>query len=121
KKGNSSEKHQLLAARWSAFGIGIIATLFALKLENINVTFLVSLTFLVASASIFPVLFLSIYWKKFIQMYVLTGMVSGLGISLLLVLLGPHLMYTYGDWINSALLFPLYNSDDIAIISCHID
>src|SRR5699024_5910789 len=36
KKGNSSEKHQLLAARWSAFGIGIIATLFALKLENIN-------------------------------------------------------------------------------------
>src|SRR5699024_6391788 len=94
KKGNSSEKHQLLAARWSAFGIGIIATLFALKLENINVTFLVSLTFLVASASIFPVLFLTIYWKKFNQMGVLTGMVSGLGISLLLALLGPHIMNT---------------------------
>lgn len=115
KKGNSSEKHQLLAARWSAFGIGIIATLFALKLENINVTFLVSLTFLVASASIFPVLFLTIYWKKFNQMGVLTGMVSGLGISLLLALLGPHIMNTDGGWINSAPLFPLYNPGVIAI------
>src|SRR5699024_8478303 len=113
--GNSSEKHQLLAARWSAFGIGIIATLFALKLENINVTFLVSLTFLVASASIFPVLFLTIYWKKFNQMVVLTGMVSGLGISLLLVLLEPNIMNKNGSWINNAPPFPLYNPGVIAI------
>src|SRR5699024_12186075 len=75
----------------------------------------VSLTFLVTSASIFPVLFLTIYWKKFNQMGVLTGMVSGLGISLLVALLGPHIMNTDGGWINSAPLVPLYNPGVIAI------
>src|SRR5699024_11448580 len=98
-----------------AFGISIIAMCFALIIENINVTLLVSLTFLVASASIFSLLFITIYWKKFNQMGVLTGMVSGLGISLLLALLGPHIMNTDGGWINSAPLFPLYNPGVIAI------
>lgn len=115
KKGTSTEKEQLRAARWSAFGIGMIATFFALKLENINVTFLVSLTFLVAAASVFPVLLLTIYWKNFNRMGVLTGMFSGLVVSLLLALLGPHIMNTDGGWINNAPVFPLYNPGVIAI------
>src|SRR5699024_9398791 len=93
KKGISSEKYQLLAARWSAFGIDIIATLFALKLENINVTFLVSLTFFVASASIFQVFFLTIYCKKFIQMCVLKVMVLVIVNSLLFAEYEPLIMY----------------------------
>src|SRR5690625_8052228 len=55
KKGTSTDKEQLRAAQISAFFIGIISTIFALGLKNINVTFLVSLTFIVAASSNFPV------------------------------------------------------------------
>src|SRR5699024_10772333 len=73
KKGISTEKEQMRAARWTAFFIGIISTLFALRLENINVTFLVSLTFIVAASCNFPVLLLTIYWKRFTRMGAMLG------------------------------------------------
>ena len=115
KKGRSTEKEQLRAARWSAFGIGFISTLFALKLENINVTFLVSLTFIVAASSNFPVLLLTIYWKRFTRVGVLAGMMSGLLASLLLLILGPHIMNPDGGWILSEPVFKLYNPGILAI------
>src|SRR5699024_6161098 len=65
KKGKSTDKEQLRAAQISAFFIGIISTIFALGLKNINVTFLVSLTFIVAASSNFPVILLTIYCKRF--------------------------------------------------------
>lgn len=115
KKGQSTEKQQLRAARISAFLIGIIATLFALRLENINVTFLVSLTFIVAAASNFPVLVLSIYWKRFNKVGVITGMLTGLLASFILLLIGPHIMNVDSGWIKHAPLISLYNPGIIAI------
>ena len=115
KKGRSTEKEQLRAARLSAFTIGIISTLFALKLENINVTFLVSLTFIVAASSIFPVLFLTIYWRKFNKAGVIAGMLTGLTVSLMMAVLGPHIMNPDDGWIDSAPIFPLYNPGIVAI------
>jgi cation/acetate symporter len=115
KKGKSTEKEQLKAARWTALGIGLISTLFALQLEAINVTFLVSLTFVVAAASNFPVLILTIYWKRFTQVGAITGMVSGLLASLLLVILGPHIMHVDGGWIARDSVITLYNPGIIAI------
>src|SRR5699024_7688921 len=60
KQGKTTEKEQLRAAQWSAFGIGLISTLFALGLKDVNVTFLVSLTFIVAASSNLPVILLTI-------------------------------------------------------------
>lgn len=115
KKGKSTEKQQLHAARWTAFGIGITATLFALRLENINVTFLVSLTFIVAASSNFPVLLLTIYWKRFTKKGAIIGMASGLLASLFLLIIGPHIMNTDGGWINHEPLLNLYNPGIVAI------
>src|SRR5690606_22144848 len=55
RKEQSTEKEQLKAARWSALGIGFISTLLALNLGTLNVTFLVSMTFIFAASSIFPI------------------------------------------------------------------
>ncbi|WP_042149794.1 cation acetate symporter [Paucisalibacillus sp. EB02] len=115
KKGKSTEKEQLRAARWTALGIGLISTLFALRLETINVTFLVSMTFIVAAASNFPVLLLTIYWKRFTQVGAITGMVSGLLASLVLVVLGPHIMNLDGGWIAREAIISLHNPGIIAI------
>ncbi|WP_047979739.1 solute symporter family protein [Ornithinibacillus contaminans] len=115
KKGQSTEKEQLRAARWTAVGIGLISTLFALRLETINVTFLVSMTFIVAAASNFPVLVLTLYWKRFTQVGAMTAMVSGLVASLVLMVLGPHIMNVDGGWIARAPIIGLYNPGIIAI------
>lgn len=115
KRGKSTEKEQLRAARWTALGIGLISTLFALRLETINVTFLVSMTFVVAASSIFPVLLLTIYWKRFNQTGAMTGMLSGLITSVVLVVFGPHIMNPEGGWIAREAIISLHNPGIIAI------
>lgn len=115
KKGKSTEKEQLQAARWSALGIGMMSTLFALRLEAINVTFLVSMTFIVAASSIFPVLLLTIYWKRFTMVGAIVGIFSGLAASLLLVCLGPYIMNPTDGWIRGEAVFSLHNPGIITI------
>lgn len=115
KKGKTTEKEQLRAAQWSAFGIGLISTLFALGLKNINVTFLVSLTFIVAASSNLPIILFTIYWKRFSQTGAIIGMVSGLVASLSLLVLGPHIMNVENGWILREPIFSLYNPGIIAI------
>ncbi|MGY0694204.1 solute symporter family protein [Virgibacillus sp. FSP13] len=115
KKGRTTEKEQLRAAQVTAFIIGLISTLFALGLKNINVTFLVSLTFLVAASSNLPVLLFTIYWKRFNQTGAITGMICGLMASLTLLLFGPHIMNPDGGWIAREPLFLLHNPGIIAI------
>ncbi|WP_404454828.1 cation acetate symporter [Virgibacillus necropolis] len=115
KKGRTTEKKQLRAAQWTAFVVGVISTLFALGLKNINVTFLVSLTFIVAASSNLPVLLFTIYWRRFNQTGAIIGMVCGLTASLTLLLVGPHIMNPDGGWIARDPLFPLYNPGIIAI------
>lgn len=115
KKGKSTEKEQLIAARWTALAVGLISTIFALRLEEINVTFLVSMTFIVAASSNFPVLLLTIYWKRFNKTGVIAGMLSGLIASLILLVLGPHIMHPDGGLIAREAIIPLYNPGIIAI------
>lgn len=115
KKGNSTEKEQLTAARWSALGIGFMSTLFSLRLETINVTFLVSMTFIVAASSIFPVLLLTIYWKGFTQAGAISGMFTGLFASLLFVIFGPYIMNPTDGWIAKEAVFSLYNPGIVTI------
>src|SRR5699024_5315966 len=98
KKGKTTEKEQLRAAQWSALAIGLISTLFALGLKNSNVTFLVSLTFIIAASSNLPVILLTIYWKRFSQTGAIIGLVSGLVASLILLFLGPHIMHMENGW-----------------------
>lgn len=73
------------------------------------------MTFVVAAASNFPVLILTIYWKRFTQVGAITGMVSGLIASLVFVLLGPHIMNPDGGWISREAVISLYNPGVIAI------
>src|SRR5699024_9825572 len=115
KKGNTTEKEQLRSAQWSAFAIGVISTLFALGLKDINVTFLVSLTFIVAAASNLPVILFTIYWKRFSRMGAMIGMISGLVASLVLLICGPHIMNIENGWILREPIISLSNPGIIAI------
>lgn len=115
KQGKSTEKEQLRAAQISAFFIGMISTVFALGLKNVNVTFLVSLTFIVAASSNLPVILLTIYWKKFTKSGAIIGMVTGLVASVILVAIGPHIMDPVNGWIQREPVINLLNPGIISI------
>ncbi|MBO8170758.1 MAG: cation acetate symporter [Bacillaceae bacterium] len=115
RKGKASEAEQLRIAKLTATAVGVISILFSLGLKNINVTFLVSLTFVVAASTHFPVILFTLYWRRFNKTGALTGMVSGLVSSLLLVILGPHIMNPEQGWILQDAVIPLYNPGIIAI------
>jgi cation/acetate symporter len=109
RKGQATEKQQIRVARMSAVCIGLVTILFSLSLKDSNVTFLVSLTFVIAAATNLPLLLFTLYWKRFNSMGALAGVLTGLVVTLFVVLLGPQVNLLGHKF------FPLYNPGIIAI------
>ncbi|MGP4846349.1 sodium:solute symporter family transporter, partial [Marinobacter sp. 1Y8] len=63
KNGDASEKQEMLVSRISVVVLGIVAILCGILFENMNIAFLMGLTFGIAASANFPVLILSMYWK----------------------------------------------------------
>jgi len=66
-----------------------MAILLGIIFEEQNVAFMVGLAFAIAASTNFPILFLSIYWKKITTRGVIIGGSAGLISCILLVILGP--------------------------------
>ena len=113
--GRASGREQVRVAKWTALAIGLISTVFSLGLENMNVAFLVSLTFVVAASSHLPTILLTIYWKRFNEVGALAGMLTGFLASVFLLICGPHVMNPVDGWISREPIFPLYHPGVIAI------
>ncbi|EGK12215.1 SSS family solute:sodium (Na+) symporter [Desmospora sp. 8437] len=115
RNSTATEKEQLRIAKWTAGGIGLISILFSLGLENINVAFLVSLTFVIAASANLPVILFTLYWRRFNETGVMVGLTSGFLASLVAVITGPHIMNPGHGWITTEPLFPLLNPGVVAI------
>ena len=89
KKGVVEEKDELLVSRLSAVTLGCIAIFLGIIFEKQNVAFMVGLAFAVAASANFPILFLSMYWKRLTSQGALIGGGTGLFIATILVILGP--------------------------------
>ncbi|MGV3467221.1 MAG: cation acetate symporter [Heyndrickxia sp.] len=116
KKGNVTEKQQMQAARYASVGVAILSILLALVAQKMNVAFLVSLAFCVAASANLPVIIFTIYWKKFNTAGAVTGMLSGLLSSLILVIISPNVFSP----VEGAAIFtgePLIDLTNPAIIS----
>ncbi|TKC14928.1 solute symporter family protein [Robertmurraya kyonggiensis] len=116
KKGKATEKQQMLAAKYASIGVAILSILLALFAQKMNVAFLVSLAFCVAASANLPVIIFTIYWKKFNTAGAITGMLSGLLSSIILVIVSPNVFSP----VEGAAIFvgdPLINLTNPAIIS----
>lgn len=116
KKGKVTEKKQMLAAKYASIGVAVLSILLALFAQKMNVAFLVSLAFCVAASANLPVIIFTIYWKKFNTAGAITGMLSGLLSSLILVIVSPNVFSP----IEGAAIFvgePLISLTNPAIIS----
>lgn len=88
-KGDRDEKKEIRASRIATICLGVIAVLLGIVFENQNVAFMVGLAFCVAASANFPILLLSMYWRKLTTRGAVIGGSAGLLTAVVLVFLGP--------------------------------
>jgi cation/acetate symporter len=88
-KGKRDEKKEIRASRIATVCLGVIAVLLGIVFENQNVAFMVGLAFCVAASANFPILLLSMYWRKLTTRGAVIGGSIGLLTALVLVIIGP--------------------------------
>jgi cation/acetate symporter len=84
-----SEEAEMRVSKYATFVIGVAAIIFGIAFEKQNIAFVVALAFTIAASANFPVLFMSIFWKKLTTRGAVIGGYIGLASALLLVILGP--------------------------------
>ena len=104
-----SEGEEVRVARVTAFFVGFISIGIAIVLgPNANVAFLVALAFAVAASANFPVIVLSLFWRRFNTAGAVAGLATGLASSLALIVVSPSIM-------KGGALFPLENPGIVSI------
>jgi cation/acetate symporter len=107
---------EVRVARITAFVVGAVAIFLAIKLQTINVAFLVGLAFAVAASANLPVIVLSIFWRRFNTAGAVAGLGIGLLASIILIAISPSVMGTDAKaLIQGSPLFPLKNPGIISI------
>jgi Na+(H+)/acetate symporter ActP len=84
---NSTPQQRMKAFKIAAFGIGAVAVLLGMQVEQLQINFMVGQAFAIAAASYFPLLFMAVWWRGLTMIGAATGMLTGgllalLGISL---------------------------------------
>jgi cation/acetate symporter len=117
KRGQTSERQEVVVARISAFGIGAVAIVLSIFAQNLNVAFLVALAFAVAASGNLPAILYSLFWKKFNTTGAVCAIYGGLITAVVLVFFSPVVsgaptaMWSGQDW----QWFPLSNPGIISI------
>lgn len=88
-KGKHNEKKEMRISKIATIILGILAIFLGIIFEKQNVAYMVGLAFAIAASTNFPILILSIYWKKLTTRGVIIGGSAGLISAILLVILGP--------------------------------
>ena len=117
KKGQVSERSELMVARIAAFGIGAVAILLAIPAQRLNIAFLVALAFAVAASANLPALLYNLFWKRFNTMGATFSIYGGLIMAVLLVTFSPVVSGTPTSLFPNANFdwFPLRNPGLISI------
>jgi cation/acetate symporter len=90
RRGEDSEREEVVVAKIAALGIGAIAIGIAIiGGEGLNVSFMVGLAFAVAASANFPALLLALTWRRFNTTGAVTGVLVGVVSSIVLVIISP--------------------------------
>ncbi len=89
KKGKADGMAEMKVSRIATVALGIIAIFMGIAFEQQNIAFVVGLAFAIAASANFPILFLSMYWRKLTTRGAVIGGSLGLATAVALVVLGP--------------------------------
>jgi cation/acetate symporter len=93
KGDNATSEEELRAARICSVIVGAMAITIGILAKGQNVAHLVALAFAVAASANFPVVLLTLYWKKCNTGGVVAGLVVGTLAAIALVLVSPNMTY----------------------------
>lgn len=93
KNGKADQREQVLTARITSLVVGAAAILMGIAAEKENIVALVALAFAVAASGNFPVIMLSLFWRKFNTAGIVSGIVVGTVAAIGLVLVSPNMTY----------------------------
>jgi cation/acetate symporter len=90
RKGQNSDREEVMAAKVAALTIGAIAMAIAIVGgEGLNVSFMVGLAFAIAASANFPALVLALTWRRFNTVGAVTGVLFGVVSALGLIIISP--------------------------------
>lgn len=89
KKGNADSMKEMKVSKIATVALGVIAIIMGIMFEKQNIAFMVGLAFAIAASANFPILFLSMYWRKLTTRGAVIGGSLGLATAVLLVIIGP--------------------------------
>ena len=98
KRGQVEVKQEVWLARAAAVVIGVLAIALGILAQGVNVAVLVILAICVAASANFPVLMLSLFWRRFNTGGVVGGMAVGLVSSVALAMIGPAMRGADALW-----------------------
>ncbi len=81
----ASDRREVMVAKLAIIIMGVIGVGIGLGLANQNVSYLVTLAFGMAASIFFPVLFMSIWWRRYTREGALATMIAGLIVSVVFV------------------------------------
>jgi Na+(H+)/acetate symporter ActP len=73
----ATPQQRLRAFKIAAVVIGTVAILLGMQVEPLQINFMVGQAFAIAAASYFPLLFVSVWWRKLTMKGAATGMLTG--------------------------------------------
>ncbi|SPJ33068.1 cation acetate symporter [Kushneria phyllosphaerae] len=88
-KDNADEKKEVRISKISVLVLGVVAIVLGIAFESQNVAFMVGLAFSIAASCNFPVLLLSMYWRRLTTRGAVIGGGLGLATAIVLMILGP--------------------------------
>src|ERR671916_1603023 len=117
KKGQATERQELVVVRIAAFVIGAIAILLAIPAQRLNIAFLVALAFAVAASANLPALLFNLFWRRFNTNGAVFSIFGGLICAVVLVFFSPVVSGTPTSLIPGAdfAWFPLRNPGIVSI------
>ncbi len=89
RKGQAVEGDEVRISRIATIAIGIIAIFLGIIFEQQNIAYMVGLAFAIAASVNFPILFLSMYWRKLTTRGAFVGGSIGLLTAITCMIFGP--------------------------------
>lgn len=93
RDGKADQHEQVKVARITSLVVGAVAIVMGIAAEKQNIVALVALAFTVAASGNFPVIILSLFWRKFNTAGIVSGIVVGTVAAIGLVLVSPNMTY----------------------------
>ncbi|WP_438280971.1 cation acetate symporter [Pseudomonas alabamensis] len=89
RKGKANDRDEIRVSKITTVALGILAIGLGILFESQNIAFMVGLAFSIAASCNFPVLLLSMYWKRLTTRGAMIGGWLGLISAVTLMVLGP--------------------------------